>query len=181
MERICTMTVLRQLGQAVLLLALIGCVARLLAAAIGNHRIQDPAAAADDRPIWIRDQRGGGVVPGGDVGGDSQVSESFSVRFHHRDRPGALVTYCYYAAADPDDSAAITVERDAEFMVCTDPADPGGTEVWSAYRWAVLQSGFATVQAATDAALEAALAHLVCEEPWSCRPPWTPQHKEEPR
>jgi hypothetical protein len=46
------------------------------------------AAMVDDRPIWVRDQRGGGVLPGGDVGGDSQVSESFSVRFHHRDHRG---------------------------------------------------------------------------------------------
>jgi hypothetical protein len=166
------MTVVRQLGQAVLLLALVGCVARLLAAAIGNHRDQAPAAAADDRPIWIRDQRGGGVLPGGDVGGDTQVSESFSVRFQHRDRPGALVTYSYYAAADPDQPAAISVERQTEYLVCTNPDDPGGTEVWSTYLHATLQPRFGDVQAATDAAHHAARQHLVCEESWSGRPPW---------
>jgi len=181
MERICTMTVARHLGQAVLLLALLGCLARLLALTIGNHRVQDPAAAADDRPIWIRDQRGGGVLPGGDVGGDRQASESFSVRFHHRDHPGVLVTYSYFAAVDEENPAAITVQRDTEFMVCTDPYDPGGTEVWSAYRWTALQRGFATVQAATDAALETAQAHLVCEEPWSGGPPWSPERQEGPR
>jgi hypothetical protein len=176
------MTVVRQLGQAVLLLALLGCLARLLAVAIGNRGVQgNQAAIVDDRPIWVPDQRGGGVLPGGEVGGDRQVSELFSVRFHHRDHRGVLVTYSYYAAVDPEDPAAITVERQTEFMVCTDPADPGGSEVWSAYRTTTLQSGFPTVQAATDAACQAAQAHLVCEEPWAGRPPWTPEQQEGPR
>jgi hypothetical protein len=175
------MTVVRQLGQAVLLLALLGCLARLLAVAISDKGVQvNQAAMVDDRPIWVWDQRGGGAVPGGDVGGDSQASEAFSVRFHHRDIPGVMVTYCYYAAVDTDDPAAISVERQTEYLVCIDPDDPGGTEVWSAYRWAVLQDGFATVQAATNAALQAAQAHQECEESWAGRPPWTPEHQEGP-
>jgi hypothetical protein len=174
------MSVVRQLAQAVLVLVLLGCVVRLLAVAIGTHR-QDPAAAADDRPIWVRDQHGGGVLPGGDVGGDRQVSESFSVRFHHRDLPGVLVTYCYYAAVDEERPAAITVERQTEYLVCTDPADPGGSEVWSSYRHTTLPGGYANLQATTDAASQAAQAHLVCEEPWSGRPPWTPERQEGPR
>jgi hypothetical protein len=84
-----------------------------------------------------------------------------------------MVTYCYYAAADCDSPAAISVERQTEYLVCTDPADPGGTEVWSAYRFATLQPGFATVQAATDAAYHAAQQHLLCEESWSGQPPWS--------
>lgn len=171
------MSVVRQLAQAVLVLGLLGCVARLLAVMIGNHRVQDPAAAADDRPIWQRDQRGGGVLPGG----DNQVSESFSVRFHHRDHPGVLVTYSYFAAVDEANPAEITVERETEFMVCTDPDDPGGTEVWSTYRTTTLQRGFPTVQAATDAVFQAAQDHLACEEPWAGRPRWTPKHQEGPR
>jgi hypothetical protein len=91
-----------------------------------------------------------------------------------------LVTYSYYAAADEQNPPAITVDRETELMVCTDPEDPGGTEVWSAYRWTALQSGFATVQVATDAALQAAQAHLVCQEPWAGRRPWTPAHQEGP-
>jgi hypothetical protein len=173
------MTVVRQLAQAVLLLALLGCIVRLLHGALSDNREQQPHVInRDTEPIWVRDQRGGGVLPGGDVGGDNQASESFSVRFHHRDRPGVLVTYSYFAAVDEENPAAITVERETEFMICTDPADPGGTEVWSAYRWTALQSGFASVQAATDAAFQAAQAHLTCEEPWSGRPPWTPEYEE---
>lgn len=121
------------------------------------------------------------MLPGGNVGGDRQVSESFSVRFHHRDDPGVLVTYSYSAAVDEENPAEIMVERETEFMVCTDPDDPGGTEVWSAYRWTALQSGFASVQAATNAAFQAAQDHLVCEEPWAGRLPWTPEHQEGPR
>jgi hypothetical protein len=40
-----------------------------------------------------------------------------------------LITYSYYAAVDPDNPAAITVERQTEYVVCTDPDDPGGNEV----------------------------------------------------
>jgi hypothetical protein len=158
------MSVVRQLAQAVLVLALLCCVARLVATAISNHRAQDQAVTVEDRPTWVRDQRGGGVLPGGDVGGDVQVSESFSVRFHHRDRPEVMVTYCYYATVEPDVPAKIVVERQTEYLVCTDPNDPGGSEIWSAYRWTALPGGFANVQAAADAANHAAQRHLVCKE-----------------
>jgi hypothetical protein len=147
------MSIVRQLAQAILVLGLLGGVARLLAVTIGTHHVQDPAPAADDRPMWLRDQRGGRVLPGGDVGGDRQASEAFSVRFWHRDHPGVLVTYTYFAAVDDENPAEITIERETEFLVCTDPTDPGGTEVWSAYRWTTLPGGFATVQEAIDAAL----------------------------
>jgi hypothetical protein len=102
-------------------------------------------------------------------------------KFHHRDHPGVLVTYCYDATTDPDNPTTITVQREIEYLVCTDPADPGGSELWSAYRTTAVPGRYASVQAVTDAALEAAQAHLVCEEPWSGRSPWTPEHQEEPR
>lgn len=175
------MNAVRQLAQAVLVLGLLGCVARLLHAATSNPTTQHHAVGRDTEPTWVCDQQGGGVLPGGDVGGDRQASDSFSVRFHHHDHSGVLVTYSYYAAVDEQNPAAITVERETEFMVCTDSVDPGGSEVWSAYRWTALQGGFGTVQAASDAALHAAQDHLACEEPWSGRPPWIPEHQEEPR
>ena len=114
------------------------------------------------------------MLPGGDIGGDAQVSEPFSVRFHHRDRPGAMVAYCYYAAIDLHHPATISVERQTEYLVCTDPNDPGGTEVWSTHRSTTLEPIFGDVQTATDAAHQAAQRHLVCEEPWTGRPPWSP-------
>jgi hypothetical protein len=79
----------------------------------------------------VRDERGG-VLPGGDVGGDAQLDESFSLRFHHRDRPGATVIYCYYATLDLDDLTTIYIEQQTEQLVSTDPADPGSTKEWSA-------------------------------------------------
>jgi hypothetical protein len=81
---------------------------------------------------------------------------------------------------NPDEPAVITVERQTEYLVCTDPDYPGGSEVWSADRYTTLPGGFACVQAATDAALQAAQDCLVCEEPWSGRPPWSPEHEEGP-
>jgi hypothetical protein len=167
-------TVVRQLAQAVLLAVLLGCLARLLHAAFSDttEQQQPHSLDRDNEPTWVRDQRGGGVLPGGDVGGDTQVSESFSVRFHHRNRPGAMVTYCYYAAVDPHDPMTISLQRQTEYLVCTDPTDPGGTEVWSANSSTTLQPGFGDGQAASDAAHHAAQGHLVCDEPWSGRSPW---------
>jgi len=122
------------------------------------------------------DPTGGGVLPSG----DAQLSESFSVRFHHHDHPGALLTYRYYAAVDLDDLTTIYVERQTELLVCTDPADPGGTEEWSDCRYAAVQRDLGSVQAATAAARRAAEAHLACDEAWSGRPPWEPEQEGTP-
>jgi hypothetical protein len=168
------MSVVRQLAQAVLGLGLLGLVVRLLVAAISDHRSDDgqpSAGPADPGPLWVRDQRGGGVLPGG----DAQLDESFSVCFWHRDHPGALVRCCYYAALDLDDLTSIYVERQTEYLVCTDPDDPGSTEEWSDYAYATVQRGLGSVEAATAAARRIAEAHLACDEAWSGRPPWEPE------
>jgi hypothetical protein len=170
------MSVLRQLAQAVLGVALLGHVVRLAAAAVSDgksHADPEPAPAADGPGLdWVRDQQGGGVLPGGDVGGDAQLGESFSVRFWHRDHPGAMVGYRYYAALDLDDLTSVYVERQTEYLVCTDPTDPGGSEVWSDCRYEAVERDLGTVEAATAAARQAAEAHLVCDEDWRGRPPW---------
>jgi hypothetical protein len=170
------MSVARQLAQAVLGLALLGLVVRLAAAAVSDHRSDDdqppPTGTTDAGLAWVRDQRGGGVLPGGEVGGDVQLCESFGVRFWHRDQPGALVGYCYYAALDLEDLTCIYVERQTELLVCTDTDDPGSSEVWSDYRYEAVQSGFGSVEAATAAARRAAEGHLACDEDWSGRPLW---------
>jgi hypothetical protein len=175
------MSVVRQFAQAILGLVLLGHVVRLLAAAItdGHDRLP-PAAEAHPGPRWARDQQGGGVLPGGDVGGDAQLDESFSVRFWHRDHPGALVTYRYYAALDLDDLTTVYVERQAELLACTDPADPSGSEVWSDSRYETVQRDLGSVEAATAAARQAAEAHLTCDEAWSGRPPWESDEEGNP-
>jgi hypothetical protein len=167
------MTVVRQLDQPVQLLALLDCLALLVGAVISNNGVQRQAVTVDNRPTWVRDHTGGGVLLAGDVGGDAQVSESFSVRFHHHDRSGAMVTYCYYAALDLKDPTTILVERHIECLVCTDPNDPRGTKIWSTNRSIVFQGGFGDVQVATDAANYAAKRHLDCKEPWTGRSPWS--------
>ncbi len=178
------MSVVRQLAQAVLGLALLGLVVRLLVTAVNDDKPDDnrppPAGTAGPGPLWVRDQRSGGVLPGGDVGGDAQLDESFSVRFHHRHRPGAMVTYHYYAALDLDDLTTIYVERQTELLACADPADPGSTEEWSDYRYETVQRGFETVEAATAAAKRAAEGHLVCDEAWPGQPPWEPDGEGNP-
>jgi hypothetical protein len=73
---------------------------------------------------------------------------------------------------DLDDLTTIYAERQTEYLVCTDPADPGGSEVWSDSRYTTLHRGFDTLEAATAAAKQAATRHLVCDERWSGRPPW---------
>jgi hypothetical protein len=175
------MSVARQLAQAVLGLALLGHVIRLLAAALtDDHDQRSPATTVGPSSRWVRDPQGGGVLPGGDVGGDAQLDESFSVRFHHRHHPGALVTYRYYAALDLDDLTTVYVERQTELLACTDPADPGGSEVWSDDRYETVQHDLGSVEAATAAAKRAAEAHLACNEAWSGRPPWESEQEGNP-
>jgi hypothetical protein len=183
-------SVVRQLAQAVLCLSVLGWVAQLLAAAIADNHLPrgtsgpstpptaaqpPPASTCDPGTAWQRDETRGGVRPGGDVGGDAQLAESPSVRFHHRHQPGAMVTYRYYAALDLDDLATIYVEQQTELLVGTDPADPGGTEVWSHYQYTALADlpTFGSVKAATAAAKRAAEGGLACDERWSGRPPWS--------
>jgi hypothetical protein len=76
------------------------------------------------------------VAPGGHVGGDDQVGEAFSARWTMTLKPNlvCVVTRTYYAATDQTNArhpACTHLECDTEYLVCTDPADPGGTEVWS--------------------------------------------------
>jgi hypothetical protein len=77
-------------------------------------------------------------------------------------------------AAVPD-LQRCSVEQQTAYMVCTDPADPGSTEVWSDYRYTTVQRGFASVEAATAAAKRVGGCHLDCDEDWSGLPPWEPQ------
>jgi hypothetical protein len=75
---------------------------------------------------------GTGITSEGDsAGGDIQRGDSYSVRFICDDIPGSLVTVTFYAAEPGEDSGGYVVQRQIEWMVCEDPADPGGTEIWS--------------------------------------------------
>ena len=72
-----------------------------------------------------------GVDSNGDCGGDIQRGDSYSVRYIRPDLPGSLITVAFYAVEYAELPGEFVVQRQVEFMVCDDPADPGGTEVWS--------------------------------------------------
>lgn len=72
-----------------------------------------------------------GVDSNGDCGGDIQRGDSYSVRYVRPDMPGSLITETYYATEYDSLPGEFGVQRQVEFMVCEDPADPGGTEIWS--------------------------------------------------
>ena len=77
---------------------------------------------------------------GGTVGGDG-AGEATSVRYTRPDVPGAMITVSYYTVDrverggqdEADDSPRWDVESQTEFLICTDPEDPGMSEVWSDY------------------------------------------------
>lgn len=72
----------------------------------------------------------------GDVGGDAQASDSWGRRFVlPRDEEGLVpVLEVRYFIARKDhlnEGGPRCVRRQVEYMLCTDPYDPGSTEVWS--------------------------------------------------
>jgi len=77
--------------------------------------------------IWQPD--GSGVRPGGHGGGDIQRGDSYSVRYVRPDMPGSLITRTAYAVENVP--GEFTVQIQTEWLICTDPRDPGGTEIWS--------------------------------------------------
>ncbi|MEU8272567.1 hypothetical protein AB0B89_36130, partial [Sphaerisporangium sp. NPDC049002] len=78
---------------------------------------------------WTPDGRG--VLAGGDVGGDHQSTEAFSVRYTWQRPDGlyALTTVYTYGERSGRQHRITTL---TETMVCRDLNDPGGTEVWCA-------------------------------------------------
>jgi hypothetical protein len=79
---------------------------------------------------WLPDEMG--VMRGGEAGGDDQVGEPFSVRFHRADRLGAMITRTAYVMKVRGDlERPFLVRVETEWLVCGDPEDPGVTERWS--------------------------------------------------
>jgi hypothetical protein len=82
---------------------------------------------------WQPDSRG--VQPGGWVGGDIQRGDSYSVRYVRPDMPGSLITRTAYAVEYDNLPGEFVIQIQTEWLVCTDPSDPGGTEIWSDYAY----------------------------------------------
>ena len=46
-----------------------------------------------------------------------------------------MITVAFYAIEYDSCPGEFVVQRQVEWLVCEDPADPGGTEVWSDYAY----------------------------------------------
>lgn len=128
--------------------------------------------------VWRPD--GSGVLPGGQVGGDVQVGESWSRRFRPDVEPveglHAIVEEDWFAS-DPDPNepgppARFTVTCQTWACVCTDPDDPGGTEEWSDYDYHESEVFYPTLEDADRAAKESAEASVGVGIGWDGSPPW---------
>lgn len=107
----------------------------------------------------------------GVVGGDG-AGTAYSVRYTRADKPGSLITSYWYAVSEaerynddpgPDARTGFDVENQVEFVVCTDPADPGSTEVWSDHSYRTpLESVFDT----EDEAVAYAKRQAADEDPY---------------
>lgn len=88
---------------------------------------------------WESDRR---VMPGGDVGGDHQAGDSYSLRYHlASDRTRIVTVYTYPV----QDGRRFKVETQTEFMVCENPQRPGDTEVWADATYTTDRAVHATV------------------------------------
>ncbi len=79
---------------------------------------------------WLSDETG--IVRNDQDGDDDQAGDSYSVRFLRADRPGAIIRRTAYPVNVGDDRVGqFLVRVETEWLVCRDPRDPGGTELWS--------------------------------------------------
>ncbi len=83
---------------------------------------------------WVR--RDPEVHVAGDTGGDIQVGEAYDARWTRPLEDGltAMVSRAYYAIREPVTNN-LALERQTEYLACTDPTDPGSTEQWSEYTY----------------------------------------------
>ncbi|HLL69041.1 MAG TPA: hypothetical protein VK453_25500 [Micromonosporaceae bacterium] len=71
------------------------------------------------------------VMGGGDCGGDAQISEAFNARWvqEHSGGEHAVVTRQFYIAEH--EGGEPFLECQTEYVLCSDPSDPGSTELLS--------------------------------------------------
>jgi hypothetical protein len=126
----------------------------------------NPNTAPGNPCAWAAD--GTGVQPGGDAGGDIQAGESYRVRYRRADRPCAMITRTAYPAEVPGQPGVFFVQVETEWLVSTDPLDPGGTETWSDYAYDDEPGIYASAAEAEKAAVRVATALLAdgCSHNW---------------
>lgn len=102
-------------------------------------RTRTEALAAPD--TWI-EAYPHGISDEGDVGGDAQIGAAWGKRFvRYVSRAGVwVVLNDYFYVADErglgnPDADWQWIENQTEIMVCTDPDDPGSTEIFADYSY----------------------------------------------
>lgn len=102
---------------------------------------------------WLPDAAG--ITCGGEI--EDQAGKSYAVRFLRAGRPGTMITRTAYpvnAGGDHDGPFVVRVEN--EWLVCGNPSDPGGTEIWSDRRDEGEVGSYGTAAEAEDAARDVA-------------------------
>jgi hypothetical protein len=98
-----------------------GATAEMIAANLREHGLTS---------TWHLD--GKGITDGGDVGGEIQVGKAWSVTYLRDDMPGSLIIETVCVVKTPSGRGhGYAYETRSTYLVCTDPADPEGTKVWS--------------------------------------------------
>lgn len=115
---------------------------------------------------WRTDGR---ICPGGDVGGDIQAGDSYSIRFHQDGDPCRLVTVYAYPVQQ---RSRIGVEIQTEFMVCQDPRDPGSSELWSDAMYVTDPHAFDSIAAADRYARRLIEGYPSSNIDWDGKAPW---------
>lgn len=85
---------------------------------------------------WVKQPE---IYEAGPVGGDYQVSDGWNVRYTLQDGPDdglhAIIDENFYVESGPDGASPYVVTTQTMYQVCTDPEDPGGTEVYADYEY----------------------------------------------
>lgn len=76
-----------------------------------------------------------GPTDAGDVGGDAQISDAFMRRWS-KPAPGGFWAVVDVTAYVEKNDESTSMQRIIDLLVCADPSDPWGTELWSdVYEW----------------------------------------------
>lgn len=114
-------------------------------------------------------KREGEVVPGGDVGGDYQATESWSVRYRSGEDPTRIVTVYYFGDYQSDadaenETGPYNITRMTEATICREdgptPLPDTSDEVWSDSRYDEVETGInGSLKYVDDAARGWAVLH----------------------